>query len=169
MSPKPARPVLLLAAFAAVYLLWGSAYLAMNSHAIVTMPPFLMAGSRFLLAGSILALVGRASADYETPTLAQWKTSFVVGALLLLGGNGMVVLAERQLPSSLAALLIASEPFWVVLPGLVVAAAAAPQRAGSVGSAAGLRRRVPAGRGAANGRCRQRAAAGRGPSVAGRA
>ncbi|QKG53044.1 EamA family transporter [Hymenobacter sp. BRD67] len=103
-------------AFAAVYLLWGSTYLAIK-YAVATMPPLLLAGSRFLLAGSILALAGRASADYETPTPAQWKTSFIVGGLLLLGGNGMVVLAERTLPSSLAALLIATEPFWIVILG----------------------------------------------------
>ncbi|QKG57035.1 EamA family transporter [Hymenobacter sp. BRD128] len=115
LATKP-RTILLILAFAAVYLLWGSTYLAIK-YAIVTMPPFLLAGSRFVLAGSILALAGRASADYEKPTLAQWKTSFVVGGLLLLGGNGMVVLAERALPSSLAALLIASEPFWIVILG----------------------------------------------------
>ncbi len=115
MPAKPSR-FLLLAAFAAVYLLWGSTYLAIK-YAIATMPPLLMAGGRFLLAGSILTLVGRASAEYQKPTLAQWRTSFVVGGLLLLGGNGMVVLAERTLPSSLAALLIASEPFWIVILG----------------------------------------------------
>jgi drug/metabolite transporter (DMT)-like permease len=115
MPAKPSR-FLLLAAFAAVYLLWGSTYLAIK-YAIATMPPLLMAGSRFLLAGSILTLVGRASAEYQKPTLAQWRTSFVVGGLLLLGGNGLVVLAERTLPSSLAALLIASEPFWIVILG----------------------------------------------------
>lgn len=112
---KPSR-LLLVLAFAAVYLLWGSTYLAIK-YALVTMPPFVLAGSRFVLAGSILALVGRASANYERPTWAQWRTSLVVGALLLVGGNGMVVLAERSLPSSLAALLVASEPFWVVLLG----------------------------------------------------
>jgi len=116
MLPKPARPVLLIAAFAAVYLLWGSTYLAIK-YAVATMPPFLLAGSRFVLAGGILALAGRASATYERPTLAQWRTSVVVGALLLAGGNGLVVLSERTLPSSLAALLIASEPFWIVLLG----------------------------------------------------
>jgi len=115
LATKPSR-LLLLAAFAAVYLLWGSTYLAIK-YAIVTMPPLLMAGARFVVAGSILALAGRASADYERPTWAQWRTSLVVGGLLLVGGNGMVVLAERTLPSSLAALLIASEPFWVVLLG----------------------------------------------------
>ncbi|MGI4820543.1 MAG: EamA family transporter [Janthinobacterium lividum] len=115
-SPAPARTLLLVAAFAAVYIVWGSTYLAIK-YAIATMPPLLMAGSRFLLAGGILALVGRASADYEQPTLAQCKTSFVVGALLLVGGNGGVVLAERYIPSSLAALLVATEPFWIVVLG----------------------------------------------------
>ena len=113
---KPAPRLLLFAAFAAVYLLWGSTYLAIK-YAVATMPPFLLAGSRFVLAGGILALAGRASASYERPTWAQWRTSAVVGALLLVGGNGLVVLAERTLPSSLAALLIASEPFWIVLLG----------------------------------------------------
>lgn len=116
MLLKTAPRVLLLAAFAAVYLLWGSTYLAIK-YAIATMPPLLMAGSRFLLAGSIMTVVARLSADYEAPTAAQWRTSLVVGALLLLGGNGMVVLAERYVPSSLAALLVATEPFWIVILG----------------------------------------------------
>jgi drug/metabolite transporter (DMT)-like permease len=114
--PAPARTLLLVAAFAAVYIVWGSTYLAIK-YAIATMPPLLMAGTRFLLAGGILALAGRASADYERPTLAQCKTSFVVGGLLLVGGNGTVVLAERYIPSSLAALLVATEPFWIVVLG----------------------------------------------------
>jgi drug/metabolite transporter (DMT)-like permease len=108
------RPVLLIVTFAAVYLVWGSTYLAVK-YAIATLPPLLMAGSRFLLAGLVMSAIGRASADYEPPTSAQWRTSFVVGALLLVGGNGGVVLAERYIPSSLAALLVAVEPFWIVL------------------------------------------------------
>ncbi|MBJ6142412.1 EamA family transporter [Hymenobacter sp. BT559] len=115
-TPGPAAPrrVLLLLAFAAVYLIWGSTYLAVK-YAIATLPPLLMAGARFLLAGLVMSAVGRASADYEPPTAAQWRTSVVVGALLLMGGNGGVVLAERYIPSSLAALLVAVEPFWIVL------------------------------------------------------
>jgi drug/metabolite transporter (DMT)-like permease len=108
------RPVLLIVAFAAVYLVWGSTYLAVK-YAIATLPPLLMAGARFLLAGLVMSAIGRASAEYEKPTGAQWRTSFVVGALLLVGGNGGVVLAERYIPSSLAALLVAVEPFWIVL------------------------------------------------------
>lgn len=108
------QTVMLLLAFAAVYILWGSTYLAIK-YAIETLPTFLMAGTRFLVAGSILFIAARFSKDYEKPTLAQWKTSFIVGTLLLLGGNGGVVLAEHYISSSLAALLVATEPFWIVL------------------------------------------------------
>jgi drug/metabolite transporter (DMT)-like permease len=106
--------LILVAAFAAVYIFWGSTYLAIK-YAIETLPPFLMAGSRFLFAGSILFLWARLSKDYERPTLAHWRTSFIVGTLLLLGGNGGVVLAQHYIPSSLAALLVATEPLWIVI------------------------------------------------------
>lgn len=106
--------VILIAAFAAVYIFWGSTYLAIK-YAIETLPPFLMAGARFAFAGSILFLWARMSKDYETPTLQHWKTSAIVGTLLLLGGNGGVVLAQHYIPSSLAALLVATEPLWIVL------------------------------------------------------
>lgn len=106
--------LLLIAAFAAVYLFWGSTYLAIR-YAIETMPPFLMAGSRFIVAGSILFVWARLSKDYEKPSLKHWRTSFIVGTLLLLGGNGGVVLAQRYISSSSAALLVATEPFFIVL------------------------------------------------------
>src|SRR5215204_2092560 len=110
------RLVLLIGAFFAIYVFWGSTYLAIK-YAIETLPPFLMAGSRFLFAGSILFLWARLSKDYETPKFEHWRTSFIVGTLLLLGGNGGVVLAQHFIPSSLAALLVATEPFWIVLLG----------------------------------------------------
>lgn len=106
--------ILLIAAFAAVYIFWGSTYLAIK-YAIETMPPFLMAGSRFIVAGSILYVWARFSKDYEKPSFKHWRTSFIVGTLLLLGGNGGVVLAQHYISSSLAALLVATEPFWIVL------------------------------------------------------
>jgi drug/metabolite transporter (DMT)-like permease len=106
--------ILLLAAFAAVYIFWGSTYLAIK-YAIETLPPFLMAGSRFAVAGSILYVWARLSKDYEKPSFKHWRTSFIVGTLLLLGGNGGVVLAQHYISSSLAALLVATEPFWIVL------------------------------------------------------
>jgi drug/metabolite transporter (DMT)-like permease len=107
-------PVILVAAFAAVYIFWGSTYLAIK-YAIETLPPFLMAGARFAFAGSLLIAWARFSKDYETPQAAHWRTSFIVGTLLLLVGNGGVVFAERYITSSLAALLVATEPFWIVL------------------------------------------------------
>jgi len=106
--------VLLIAAFAAVYIFWGSTYLAIK-YAIETLPPFLMAGSRFIVAGSILYVWARLSKDYEKPSFKHWRTSFIVGTLLLLGGNGGVVLAQHYISSSLAALLVATEPVWIVL------------------------------------------------------
>jgi drug/metabolite transporter (DMT)-like permease len=108
------KMLVLIAAFAAVYVFWGSTYLAIK-YAIETMPPFIMAGSRFLIAGSILFGLAVVSKDFETPTWRQWRTSLIVGTLLLLGGNGGVVFAEKYLSSSLAALLVATEPFWIVI------------------------------------------------------
>ena len=106
--------VLLIVAFAAIYVLWGSTYLAIK-YVIETLPPFISAGARFSLAGATLFIVGRFSKDYKKPTLRQWRASAVVGTLLFLGGNGGVVIAEHHITSGLAALLVATEPFWVVL------------------------------------------------------
>lgn len=108
------KTIIMIAAFAAVYLIWGSTYLAMK-FAIETLPSFLMAGTRFMIAGAVLFIWARFSSDYERPKLVHWRTSLIVGGLLLLGGNGGVVIAQHYLPSSLTALLIATEPFWVVL------------------------------------------------------
>lgn len=106
--------IVLIAAFAAVYVFWGSTYLAVKL-AIETLPPFLMAGARFAVAGSILYIWARFSKDYEKPERVHWKTAFIVGTFLLLGGNGAVVVASQYIPSSLTALLVATEPLWIVL------------------------------------------------------
>jgi drug/metabolite transporter (DMT)-like permease len=99
-------------AFAAVYLIWGSTYLGIR-FAVETMPPFLMAGTRFLIAGAILyAATYRRTAP---PTRLQWRSAAIVGALLLLGGNGGVVWAEQVVPSSIASLMIATVPLWMAL------------------------------------------------------
>jgi drug/metabolite transporter (DMT)-like permease len=105
--------VRLLAAFAAVYLVWGSTYLAIH-FAVETLPPLLMAGVRFVIAGAILLLWARLR-DGAKPTRIDWRTGLVGGALLLLGGNGCVVWAEQKVPSGIAALLVAVVPVWVVL------------------------------------------------------
>jgi drug/metabolite transporter (DMT)-like permease len=106
--------LVLIAAFAAVYIFWGSTYLAIK-YTIETLPPFLMAGTRFAFAGGILYLIARLSKDYERPTRQHWKTSFIVGTFLLLGGNGAVVLAQHYISSSLSALLVATEPLFIVM------------------------------------------------------
>ncbi|MDQ4120901.1 MAG: EamA family transporter [Acidobacteriota bacterium] len=113
-KPQERNVLLFIAAFAAVYLIWGSTYLAIK-YALETLPPFLMAGTRFLVAGGTLYAIARFSADYEKPTLRQWRTSLIVGILLLMGGNGGVVWAQKYIPSGLAALLVAVEPLWIVL------------------------------------------------------
>jgi drug/metabolite transporter (DMT)-like permease len=103
----------LVLALAAVYVIWGSTYLAIK-FAIETLPPLLMAGSRFLIAGAVLYVWARFKGE-KNPGLINWRTGLIIGALLLLGGNGMVVLAERDVPTGLAALLIATEPLMIVL------------------------------------------------------
>ena len=94
-----------------VYLVWGGTYLAIR-YAVETIPPFLMAGTRFLLAGAIL-YVWRRSAGDPAPSRGQWLRASVVGLLLLLGGNGLVSLAEKNVASGIAALIIGSVPLWM--------------------------------------------------------
>ena len=109
----PASRGKLIAAFAAIYIIWGSTYLAIR-FALETLPPFLMAGARFLTAGAILygVLITRGA---EHPTRRNWRDGFIVGAFLLLGGNGGVVWAEQYVVSGIAALLVATMPIWMVL------------------------------------------------------
>lgn len=103
----------LVAAFAALYLIWGSTYLGIRV-AIETIPPFLMAGGRFLVAGVLLYAWCRWK-GMPSPSWQAWRVPAVTGAFLLLGGNGGVVWAEQFVPSSLAALLVAITPLWLVL------------------------------------------------------
>jgi drug/metabolite transporter (DMT)-like permease len=107
----PAARVLL--AFAAIYVLWGSTYLAIR-FAVETLPPFLMAGTRHLAAGLILYAWTRRRGGGR-PTARDWKLAAGIGALMLLGGNGMVSWAEQRVPSGLAALIVASVPLWMTV------------------------------------------------------
>jgi drug/metabolite transporter (DMT)-like permease len=103
----------LIIAFATVYIVWGSTYLAIRV-AVETMPPFLLAGVRFLLAGSLLFAWLRLKGT-ALPTRSQWQHAALAGVLMLLGGNGLVVWAEKTVSSSLTALLIALTPVWFAL------------------------------------------------------
>jgi len=108
----PSRAGIVLA-FAAVYLIWGSTFLAIR-YAVETIPPFFMAGCRFLTAGAVLYLWTRA-AGAARPSRREWGGTALVGALLLVSGNGGLCWAERRVPSGLAALLLAAIPVWMVL------------------------------------------------------
>ena len=103
-------------ALATIYVVWGSTYLAIRVM-VEDIPPLLGAGVRFLLAGAIIYawVAWRRPASARHVTRQQFLTMAVVGILLIFGGNGLVTWAEKEVPSGLAALLIASEPLWVVL------------------------------------------------------
>jgi drug/metabolite transporter (DMT)-like permease len=103
----------LVAGFAAIYVLWGSTYLGIR-FAVETIPPFLMAGTRHLVAGAILYAFARRRGA-APPSLRNWKAAAGIGALLLLGGNGLVSWAEQRVASGPAALIVASVPIWMVL------------------------------------------------------
>ena len=112
-APRPARAKVILA-FAAVYIIWGSTYLGIR-YAIQTLPPFLMAGARFSLAGAVMFAWARFKGDKAGWSWAEWRRAFLIGALLLLCGNGGVTWAEKYVASGLVALLVATEPLWVVV------------------------------------------------------
>lgn len=99
-----------------IYLIWGSTYLAIR-FAVETIPPFLMAATRFLIPG-ILLFVWRIVAGDPKPVFKEWKSTTIIGILLLVGGNGGVTWAEQYLPSGIAALLIGSVPLWIILLNL---------------------------------------------------
>jgi drug/metabolite transporter (DMT)-like permease len=105
--------VLLILAFAAVYIIWGSTYLAI-AVGIESFPTLLLPATRHLIAGLILYPILRWKTGIR-PTAGQWRTAIITGLLLLLVGNGGVCLAERTVPSGVAALLVALVSFWMVL------------------------------------------------------
>lgn len=126
--PRPSS-LLIAAALLTVYLVWGSTYLAI-AVMIQTLPPLLAAGVRYgtaglLVLGFLLARERmRRSRDgaepSERPTAAHWRSAVIIGALLLLGGNGGVVLAEQSIPSGMAAVLIATTPIWLAVFDAIV-------------------------------------------------
>ena len=126
MHAHSARPPALLvgAALGTVYLVWGSTYLAI-AFVVDTLPPLLAAGTRFIVAGSLLLAFLLAqdrwrrrrgsgpAARLQRPSLVHWRSALIVGGLLLLGGNGLVSVAEETIPSGIAAVIIATVPIWM--------------------------------------------------------
>jgi drug/metabolite transporter (DMT)-like permease len=114
----------MIVAFVALYLIWGSTYLGIR-FSIETIPPFLMAGARFILAGLIMYAIAW-SQGIGRSTWANWRTSLIIGACLLLGGNGGVTISEQYIDSGLAALVVAIVPIYIVLLGWMTGMARRP-------------------------------------------
>src|SRR5882724_2577546 len=129
----------IIVAFAALYVIWGSTYLGIR-FAIETVPPFLMAGTRFLIAGVIMYAIAW-SQGIGKSTWANWRTSLIIGACLILGGNGGVTVSEKYIDSGLAALIVAVVPIYIVVLGWASGIAPRPTPTvwlGLVGGAVGV-------------------------------
>jgi drug/metabolite transporter (DMT)-like permease len=123
-------------ALIALYLIWGSTYLAIH-FVVQTIPPFLSAAMRFLTAGAIL-FTWRRLAGEPMPSARQWRDAGIVGLLLLLGGNGLVSWAEQFVPSGATALIIGSIPIWLVLIEALRPGGARPGRIAILGLITGF-------------------------------
>jgi drug/metabolite transporter (DMT)-like permease len=144
-APSGRQPPLaaVVVALLVVYVVWGSTYFAI-ALMIETLPPLLSAGVRYGTAGLLVlgALIAharfrRSAAPLERPTAAQWRSTAIVGVLLLLGGNGGVVLAELHIPSGMAAVLVATVPIWLAVFDAIVSRRR-PSRLALGGLAAGM-------------------------------
>jgi drug/metabolite transporter (DMT)-like permease len=118
------KRTIVIVAFAALYVIWGSTYLGIR-FAIETIPPFLMAGARFVLAGVIMYAIAW-SQGIGKSSWANWRTSLIIGACLLLAGNGGVTISEKYIDSGLAALIVAIVPIYIVLLGWMTGMAPKP-------------------------------------------
>jgi drug/metabolite transporter (DMT)-like permease len=110
---KNANTLSIWSALVALYIVWGSTYLAIR-FGVETLPPFILAATRFLIAGSILYLCRRAAGD-RRPTALNWRSAAIVGGFLLVGGNGGVTWAEQRVVSGVAALMVGLVPLWMLL------------------------------------------------------
>jgi drug/metabolite transporter (DMT)-like permease len=133
---RPPSRARLIAAFVAVYVVWGSTYLFIR-FAVETLPPFVMAGARFVVAGALLYAWARAR-GVTPPTAAEWRGAATAGLFLLLGGNGAVVWAEQRVPSGITALLVATVPVWMVILDWLRPGGVRPRAGVFVGLALGL-------------------------------
>src|SRR5690348_5650419 len=112
MPNRPTPRALIALALVAVYFFWGSTFLGIR-YAIDTLPPFLMAGIRFILAGLILFAITRLRG--QVGSWRGWVAAVGTGVVMLVAGNGSVVWAEQSVPSGLVALTVSTSPIWMVL------------------------------------------------------
>lgn len=136
MSNKIAPRWLVLLAFAAIYLIWGSTYLGIG-YAVQSMPPHIMAGLRFVISGVVLYAFMRWR-GVTPPKRIHWRSALIIGVFLLGLGNGSVAWAETMVPTGLAALFVAITPLWMVLLDWVRPGGVRPRLATFVGVALGL-------------------------------
>ena len=135
LEKKPTTAAFVLA-FTAIYLIWGSTYLAIRV-AVATMPPFAMAGARFFIAGLLMfAFLKTRGTPWPTPR--QWREHAIVGTFLLVGGNGLTSWAERFTPSGVTALIIGIQPIFMVLTEWAWRGGQRPNFAVFIGMALGL-------------------------------
>src|SRR5204863_9724694 len=135
-SMAASKRTIVIVAFAALYMIWGSTYLAIR-FAIETIPPFLMAGARFVLAGLIMYAIAW-SQGISKSSWANWRTSLIIGACLLLAGNGGVTISEQYIDSGLAALIVPIVPIYIVVPGWAAGIAPRQTSIAWLGPARGL-------------------------------
>ena len=107
------KPIKIFAAFFAIYFIWGTTFLAIR-FAVETIPPFLMIGARFVLAGLLLYSLSRIR-NYEKPTLSEWKKAIVVGTMMIFIGYAGLAWSEQYINSGIAALIIATIPIWMII------------------------------------------------------
>lgn len=126
-------------AFTALYVIWGTTYLAIGMM-VKTIPPYLGAGSRFLVAGALLYAFLRLM-GVPRPTVRQWGWAGLAGLLLLVGGNGSIVWAQKTVPSGITSVIVATEPLWIVVLGWLFFKGSKPtflEWAGILGGLAGI-------------------------------
>lgn len=117
MNPSTTRFKILLA-FLTLYVVWGSTYLAIRIG-VGTLPPLLFTAPRWLIAGGVLLIYARWRGQALPTTLREWRIVTITGLLLIVGGNGLVVIAEQWVSSSLAALIVASAALWIAGLGML--------------------------------------------------
>lgn len=129
----------LIAAFAAIYLIWGSTFLAIRV-AVETIPPWTMMGVRSVIAGLSLLLVARLTNGPRKASDApvNWKAAILAGGLMFVGGHGILAWGEQRIPSGLAAVLLAPLPIWIPLAAWMLGAGERPGRPVYIGLALGL-------------------------------
>ena len=132
----PPPRVLFVAAFAALYIIWGSTYLGMKIG-VETLPPWPLVAARHSLAGIVLYSILRLR-GVPAPKREHWKGGLVGGVMLLVIGNGMIALSAHRLASGVASLVVATTPIWIVAAASTRAGGRAPVRKEWLGLALGL-------------------------------